>query len=335
MNPIIAETLGNIPISREKAREVLLSIGKGELAEAEIASLLTANILKGVTVQELEGFRDALLELAHPVDLSEFAPLDLCGTGGDGKNSFNISTIAAFVVAGAGGKVAKHGNYGVSSAAGSSNVLEELGYSFSNDPDTLKRELDRAGITFLHAPLFHPAMKEVAPVRKALGVKTFFNILGPLVNPADPPYQLAGVFDLPTFRSYQYFFERSDRSYAIVHSLDGYDELSLTGTFRLATPKGVQQSDPRRLTERILSPEELHGGNSLEEAARIFLRVLKGEGTHGQNEAVIANAALAINTYSGDELEEDIEKARESLKSGKAYDKYQALIQNQQAHVHT
>jgi anthranilate phosphoribosyltransferase len=335
MNAIIRETLGNVPISREKAHQVLLSIGNGELSEAEIASFLTANILKGVTVKELEGFRDALLELAHPVDLSEFGPLDLCGTGGDGKNSFNISTLAAFVVAGAGGKVAKHGNYGVSSAAGSSNVLEELGYSFSNDPDTLKRELDQVGITFLHAPLFHPAMKEVAPVRKALGVKTFFNVLGPLVNPADPPYQLVGVFDLPTFRSYQYFFERSDRSYAIVHSLDGYDEISLTGTFRLATPQGVEQSDPRRLTERILKPEELHGGDSLEEAARIFLDVLKGNGTHAQNEAVVTNAALAINTYSADPLEEDLEKARESLRSGKAYAKFQALTQKQQTHVHT
>ena len=183
-------------LDRELAKEVLINLAKGVYNNSQIAAFLTVFTMRSVTVEELSGFKDAMLELCIQLPLEGYEAIDLCGTGGDSKDSFNISTLSSFVVAGAGQNVAKHGNYGVSSVCGSSNLMTYFGYEFTNDRDQLLRDLDNAGICFLHAPLFHPAMKNVAPIRKELGVKTFFNMLGPMVNPSQPKNQLVGVFNL-------------------------------------------------------------------------------------------------------------------------------------------
>ena len=229
MKQIINRLINHESISAQEAKQVLVNISKGDYNQSQIASFLTVYMMRSITIEELQGFRDALLELCIPVDLENHDTIDLCGTGGDGKDTFNISTLASFVTAGAGVAVTKHGNYGVSSACGSSNVLEYLGVKFSNDIDFLKKTLDKAGICVLHAPLFHPAMKNVAPIRRELGVKTFFNMLGPMVNPAFPKNQMVGVFSLELLRMYSYLYQNSDKNYSIIHALDGYDEISLTG----------------------------------------------------------------------------------------------------------
>ncbi len=251
VNPLMKEELEYLfehkTLTKSKAKELLVNIAEGAYNASQLASFLTIYIMRSITVEELEGFRDALLELCLRIDLSDFDTIDLCGTGGDGKDTFNISTIASFVVAGAGIKVAKHGNYGVSSSCGSSNVIQHLGYKFTNDEEMLKRQIDSAGICFLHAPLFHPAMKNIAPIRKEMGVKTFFNMLGPMVNPSNPKNQLVGVFNLELARLYSYLYQTSDKRYVILHTLDGYDEISLTGDFKLISNDG----------EFLLSPEDL------------------------------------------------------------------------------
>ncbi len=316
-------------LSREKSREILLRIGQGEFNEPEIAAFLTVFVMRRITVEELAGFREAMLELCLPVDFEGAEAIDLCGTGGDGKNTFNISTLSSFVVAGAGGKVAKHGNYGVSSASGSSNVMEHLGYAFSSDEDRLKKELDRTGITFLHAPLFHPAMKNVAPVRKKLGVKTFFNMLGPMVNPSSPDRQLVGVFDLELARLYHYLYEGLNKHYCILHSLDGYDEVSLTGEAKVYRNGEEGVLRPADFGMQKVAPEDLFGGDSVEEAGEIFISILQGKGTEAQNNAVIANSALALSRtpVASDSMEDDLEKARDSLLGGQAYSTFQKLIE--------
>jgi len=284
-------------------------------------------ILRPVTVEELEGFRDALLELCLFVDLSEFETIDLCGTGGDSKNTFNISTLAAFVMAGAGVKVAKHGNYSVSSPCGSSNILEFFGYTFTTDTSLLKKQLEGAGICFLHAPFFHPAMKMVAPVRKELGVKTFFNVLGPLVNPACPKYQCTGVFSLALARLYQYLLQQSNKNFAILYSLDGYDEISLTGNFKLISNEREQQVDPQSLGFRRYQAEDLLGGNTVGETGEIFMNVLQGRGTSAQRDIVIANAAFALHTIRpATDISDCIAEAQESLESKRALHAFYKLI---------
>jgi anthranilate phosphoribosyltransferase len=247
MKQILLKLTAHQFLEREEACDVLIRIARSEYNQSEVSAFLTVFMMRSITVDELAGFRDALLELCLHTDLSDFNTIDLCGTGGDGKNTFNISTLASFVVAGAGEKVAKHGNYGVSSNCGSSNVMEFYGYEFTNDRDTLLKQLENAGICFLHAPLFHPAMKAVAPIRRELGLKTFFNMLGPMVNPSFPKNQLTGVFNLETARLYNYIYQRTDKNYSIVYSLDGYDEISLTSAFKIISNHEEQLLFPKIL----------------------------------------------------------------------------------------
>lgn len=307
-------------LTSDQARKVLLGMTRGDYNTAEISAFLTVFQMRTITVEELSGFRSALLELCVSVDLSSYGGIDLCGTGGDGKNTFNISTLASFVVAGAGEKVTKHGNYGVSSLCGSSNVMEYLGYSFKSDEHDLRRDLDRAGICFLHAPLFNPAMKSVASIRQDMGVRTFFNMLGPLVNPSRPNYQLVGVFDLELARLYKYLLQESSNRYAVIHSLDGYDEVSLTNEVKLMGNDAEELLSPSDLGFQKLDPADLYGGSTIEEAANIFVKILKGGGTEAQNSVVIANAGLALKCLHPEKSRSyAMECAKESLQSGSAY----------------
>lgn len=327
MRTILSTLFDYKRLTKEESKSILLKIAKGNFSQPEIAAFLTVFNMRAVSLDELRGFREALLELALTVDLSDFNTIDLCGTGGDGKDTFNISTLSAFVVAGAGGSVAKHGNYSASSSCGSSNVIEHLGYKFSNDPEKLKRELDRVGITVLHAPLFNPAMKSVAPVRGALGVKTFFNMLGPMVNPSSPQNQLVGVFSLELARMYGYMYQQTDRNYSIVHSLDGYDEVSLTGKFKVIDNRSERIMSPSDLGLKSVKAEQLASASDVKGSAAIFMKLLNGEGTEAQNSAVIANSALAINCLEPSlQVDECVERARKSLLDGEALAKFSKLI---------
>jgi anthranilate phosphoribosyltransferase len=316
-------------LGKEDAKNILRNMAEGRYNDAEIAAFISVYLMRSITVEELSGFRDALLELCSPVDLSEFNTIDVCGTGGDEKNTFNISTLTSFVVAGAGEKVAKHGNYSVSSACGSSNVLEYFGYSFTSDPDRLRREVDRNNICFLHAPLFNPAMKNVAPVRRSLRIKTFFNMLGPMVNPSFPQNQMVGVYSLDVARLYHYLYQESDKQFCIIHSLDGYDEISLTGHFRALMRQTERTVSPEELGLARVLPSEIYGGSTVKEAAGVFLSILEGQGSRAQKDVVVANAALAL--FSMDEskgLEASLERARISLESGSALQSFQKLLES-------
>lgn len=313
-------------LSREQAKEVLHNMANQVYSDAEIAAFITVYLMRSITIDELQGFRDALLELCVPVNLQHPELIDIVGTGGDGKNTFNISTLSCFIVAGTGTKVAKHGNYGASSISGSSNVMEQLGYTFTNNSDALNRELDEANICFLHAPLFHPALKVVGPVRKNLGVRTFFNMLGPMVNPASPQYQLVGVYNLEMARIYNYLLQQGSSAFTIIHSLDGYDEISLTGDVKVITNAGEKIYSAMDLGKRTVSPQDIHGGNSVEDAAKIFMTILKGEGSWAQNAVVLANAAMALQcTRKYADYNECYQMAVESLESGRAYQSLQKL----------
>jgi anthranilate phosphoribosyltransferase len=316
-------------LGKGDAKQILRNMAEGKYNDAEMAAFISVYLMRSITVEELTGFRDALLELCRPVDLSEFNTIDVCGTGGDEKNTFNISTLTAFVVAGTGEKVAKHGNYSVSSACGSSNVLEHFGYSFTSDSDRIKRELDRYNICILHAPLFNPAMKNVAPVRRSLRIKTFFNMLGPMVNPSFPGNQMVGVFSLDVARLYHYLYQELDKQFCIIHSLDGYDEISLTGPFRVFTRQTERTLDPEDLGLHRADPADIYGGSTIEEAAGVFLSILEGKGSRAQNEVVLANAALAL--YCMDETVElaaCLDRARESLESGAALQTFNKLVKS-------
>lgn len=307
-------------LTRAEAREIMLRISRGEFNESQIAAFMTVFLMRSITIDELSGFRDALLELRIPVDLSEFPAIDIVGTGGDNKNTFNISTAACFVVAGAGYHVVKHGNYGASSVSGASNVMEAHGVKFTADSDKLRKSLDQCGMAFLHAQFFNPAMKMVAPVRKALAVRTFFNMLGPLVNPCIPKFQLLGVYNLKLGRMYNYLYQQTDTEYTIVNSLDGYDEISLTDDFKYFSSEGEQIVTPESLGFARCTEADLYGGETVEEAARIFDRVLSGEATEAQTNTVIANAAYAIQTFDRTKpLAKCIDAARNSIQSGKAF----------------
>jgi len=317
-------------LSREEARNILINITSENYSQSEVVAFLSVFMMRPVTVEELSGFRDGLMEQCKHIDLSEFETIDMCGTGGDGKNTFNISTIASLVVAGAGYKVAKHGNAGVSSACGSSNVMEYLGYKFTNDNDQLKKQIDKAGICFLHAPLFHPAMKAVGPIRRELGIKTFFNMLGPMVNPSNPQNQLVGVFSLELSRIYQYIYQETNKNFCIVHSIDGYDEVSLTDAFKVISHKGEKLITPQEINLPMNRPEEIFGGNTVSESASVFNKVLNGEGSPAQNNTVIANAALAIQTMDGTlTFDQCLEKAKEALFQGKAKKALKVLLEIQ------
>ncbi len=326
MKQLLNRLINQESISSEEAKNVLVNISNGKYNQSQIASFLTVYMMRSITIEELRGFRDALLELCIPVDLSEFNAIDLCGTGGDGKDTFNISTLSSFVTAGAGVHVAKHGNYGVSSACGSSNVMEYLGIKFSNDISFLKKSIDKAGICVLHAPLFHPAMKNVAPIRKELGVKTFFNMLGPMVNPSFPKNQMVGVFNLELLRLYGYLYQETDKNYAIVHALDGYDEISLTGKTKVISKANEVLFAPEELNIEPVEASAIFGGNTVKEAAKIFEIIIEGKGTEAQNNVVCANAGLAIATTKGISHAEGFELAKESLMSGKAKQSLDTLI---------
>lgn len=330
MKKILTYLFEHKTLARDKAKDVLVNISKGIYSDAEIASFTTVFLMRSITIPELLGFRDALIELCVPVNLKPFDVLDIVGTGGDGKNTFNISTLSCFIVAGTGQKVAKHGNYGASSISGSSNLMESHGYKFSSDNKKLLKEVEEANICFMHAPMFHPALKVVGPIRKNLGVRTFFNMLGPMVNPALPGVQVIGVYNLEMARIYSYLLQQSNAKFTIVHSLDGYDEISLTGDAKIITNDGEKICTPEYLGKRMVSPSDIYGGNSTDEAAKIFLKILKGEGTWAQNAVVMANAAIALSsTRNFSNYEECYESAVESLESGKAYDSFKKLISMQ------
>ena len=315
-------------LDRDEAKKVLTNIASGVYNHSQIASFISVYLMRSITVDELSGFRDALLELCQPVDLSAYNAVDLCGTGGDGKDTFNISTLSTFVVAGAGVKVAKHGNYGVSSSVGSSNLMESAGYKFSNDESKLRAEIEKAGICFLHAPLFNPAMKNVAPVRKELGMKTFFNMLGPMVNPSFPTRQLVGVYSLELARLYNYLYQAGDKEYVILHSLDGYDEVSLTGPCKVITRRMDRIMQPADLGLPVYSAEKLSGGSTTDEAMKIFMEVLQNRATGAQIDVVVANAGLGIQACFPDRSVEDcLGMARESIESGAALGTYKTLME--------
>jgi len=328
MKRILTDLIGHQSLDKETAHQVLIDLTSGKYNPSQISAFMTVYMMRGITVEELAGFRDAMLELCIAVKFDE-PVMDLCGTGGDAKNTFNISTLSSFVVAAAGQPVAKHGNYGVSSLSGSSNILEYFGYKFTNDKDELKRSLDRANISFMHAPLFHPAMKNVAPIRKELGVKTFFNMLGPMVNPAFPTRQLVGVFSLELARQYGYLYQQTNKDFVILHSIAGYDEISLTSSFKYFNNTGEALLEPEDLNLPRLSGQDLSGGNTMDESAKIFMDILEGKGTPAQNAVVIANAGMAL--FCGDQkngIQPAFAKAKEALESRKALAAFKKLLNN-------
>jgi len=330
MKKILQYLFEHKTLSREQAKEVLVNIGKGVYNEHEVTAFMTVYLMRSITIKELQGFQDALLELCVRVDLDEFESIDIVGTGGDGKDTFNISTLSCFIVAGTGQKVAKHGNYGASSISGASNVMEQLGYKFKNDNDRLKKEVEDANICFLHAPMFHPALKTVGPIRKNLAMRTFFNMLGPMVNPAFPQYQLVGVYNLEMARIYNYLLQLSGKPFTIIHSLDGYDEISLTNDTKVITNNGEKIMTPEQLGKRMVSAADIQGGKTVEEAARIFSAIIKGEGNWAQNAVVLANAAMALHcTGKYKNFDEAFQAAVDSLESGRACQSLKKLISMQ------
>ena len=319
MKKILEKLFDHNYLEYEESKKVLKEISSKKYNNSQVASFLTVFKMRNPSVQEIEGFRDALLDVCVKIDLSsDFETIDLCGTGGDGKNTFNISTISSFVVAGAGYKVTKHGNYGVSSSCGSSDVLQQLGIKLSNDDGYLKKCLDKGNFCYLHAPLFHPAMKNVAGVRKELEFKTFFNILGPLVNPLQPKNQLCGVYNLEISRLYGYVFENSKKNYSILYSLDGYDEISLTSDFMKISRNDSTINSPDYFGFNKINPDEIKGGESIEDSASIFTKILENKATKSQTDVVLANSAIAIQTITNKTIDECLSIAKQSIDSGSA-----------------
>ncbi len=329
MKDLLNKLANSYTLTKEEAKTVLKDIATEKYTEIQIASFLTVYLMRDITPDELLGFKDAMFELSNKIDLSEFNTIDLCGTGGDGKDTFNISTLSSFIVAGAGEKVVKHGNYGVSSVCGSSNLLEYLGVKFTDNTDKLKQHLDKSGICFLHAPLFHPAMKNIAPIRKSLGVKTIFNLLGPLINPASPNNQLVGVYNLKVAELYNKVFGLSDTNYKVVHSNDGYDEVSLTSDFTLFDRFGKSNRSSHYFYLKKTNAVDIVGGQNVSESAEIFSKIIKGEGTEAQNNVVIANSTLAISCmHPQKSISECVEIASESLFAQKALKSFLSLLNN-------
>ena len=327
MKEILVHLIEQKALTKETAKQVLLDLGQGRFNQSEMAAFLTVFLMRNITVSEMEGFRDAMLEICIKPDLGTHDVIDLCGTGGDSKDTFNISTLASFVVAGAGYKVAKHGNFGVSSICGSSNIMAYFGYQFTDNSDYLRRKLDEANICFLHAQVFHPAMSHIGPIRKELGLKTFFNMLGPMINPAMPNYQLVGVFNLELLRLYNYLYQQTSKRYVILHSLDGYDEISLTSPFKMVMAEGEHLLTPEALGFKTVNQAELAGGSTVDESAAIFTRVLENAGTETQKNVVLANAGMAIFCANSKlTVPESLAEARESLESGKALNAFKKLI---------
>lgn len=329
VTPIFNRLLNHEELQREETKNLLVAITQGELNDPEVAALLTAIQMRGITVEELLGFRDGILETGVPVPLHCDRYIDVVGTGGDRKNTFNISTTACFVIAGAGYKVAKHGNFSATSVSGASNVIKNHGVMFTDDADKLNRSLDECGIVYLHAQLFAKAMKFVGAIRKALPFPTFFNLLGPIINPSKPQCQLLGVANLNQMRLYQQVYQRIGIDYGIVNSIDGYDEISLTSDFKVTTNDYERVFKPADLGFDIARPEELVGGATEEEAAQIFDAVLQGTALQAQKNIVMANAAFAIQVLEKGKksIEECIDIARESLDSGKALSTFRRFVE--------
>jgi anthranilate phosphoribosyltransferase len=314
-------------LNRDEAKTVLTNMAEGKYTDAQIAAFVTVYLMRSITVDELIGFREALLEMRVPVSLSEYNPIDIVGTGGDNHNTFNISTLSCFVLAGAGYKVAKHGNYGATSVSGASNVMEQHGVKFTRDNDLLRRSIEETNIAYLHAPLFNPALKTVAPVRKALQVRSFFNVLGPLVNPIQPKRNMLGVFNLKMARLYYYMYQQENIDFIIVHSLDGYDEISLTSDFKVIDKNGERMYSPESLNFERISQKELDGGNTPEDAAKIFDNILSNTSTKAQKNTVIINSAFAIRTIDSSlSLDACIDQAKESIESGVALNTLKKFI---------
>ena len=320
MKELLQQLTNHYRLTKDEAKNAMLAIGNGTVNSAQIAAFISVYMMRSITVGELLGFREALLEMCLDANLSEYEPIDIVGTGGDGKDTFNISTLSCFVVAGAGIKVAKHGNYAVSSSCGSSDVLEYLGCKFSNDKNALRKQIEEANFCMLHAPLFHPALKNVAPIRKEIGMRTIYNMLGPLVNPAMPTYHMLGTFNMDLARLYGYIHQSLNSKFTIIHALDGYDEISLTGGVKVISNQIDRILEPADLGLHICRPEELSGGKTVEDAAKIFIEVLGNNATRAQKEVVLANAGMAISLAKPDiSLFDAIATARESLESGEAY----------------
>lgn len=327
MKDILQKLTNNYILTQQEAKDTLTELANGAYNESQMAAFMTVYLMRSIRTHELAGFKEAMLDLCKSIDLNGYDAMDMCGTGGDGKDTFNISTTSCFVVAGAGQNVAKHGNNGVSSMCGSSNLLVHLGYEFKSDEGELRKSLDEAGICFLHAPLFHPAMKNVAPVRRDLSLKTFFNMLGPQVNPSRPEKQLIGVYNLELARLYQYLHQNENRDCAIVHALDGYDEISLTGAFKVITNQTETVYNPKDLGLNQISQSSINGGQTIDDSAQIFLNVLKGEATTPQTQVVLANAGLALTVGKGlSDIKEGVAMAKESIDSGAAYSSFKTFL---------
>ena len=329
MKDILNRMLNHEELSRQEMKDILIGITQSEFPNEQITALLTALQMRGVTVDELLGFRDGILETGVPVPLDCERYIDVVGTGGDRKNTFNISTTSCFVIAGAGYKVAKHGNYAATSTSGASNVIQHHGIQFTDDIDRLNRSLNECGIVYLHAQLFARAMKFVGPIRKALQFPTVFNLLGPLVNPSQPSCQLLGVANLDQMRLYNNVYQKIGIDYGIVNSIDGYDEISLTGPFKVTTKQYERIFKPGDLGFDIIKPEELVAGATEDEAARIFDSVLENRCLPGQKEVVLANAAFGIQVLERGEksIEECVEIARESIESGSALRTFRKFVE--------
>ena len=329
MKNLLKDLYNHKILNKHEAKHALISLTNGSANSSQISSFLTVYLMRDISAEELDGFREAMIELSLDIDISGENLIDLCGTGGDGKDTFNISTISSFIVAGAGIKVSKHGNYGVSSSCGSSNIISHLGHKFSNNIDSLKYSLEKSNICFLHAPLFHPSLKNVSPIRNDLGVKTFFNMLGPMVNPMQPKSQLVGVFNSNIFRLYSHIYNKTDKNYCIVHSIDGYDEISLTGPFKLFSNKNDVMLEPKDLGFTNINSQNIKGGKNISESSKIFIDIIKNESSQDHKNIVLANAGLAIycaNNLSS--ISEGIEIAKESLDSGKAYKSLKSFIES-------
>ncbi len=319
MTSCIEGILDGQRLSVDESRSLMHMMVRDEFPLAQVAAILTTFRVRGMSVDLLDGFSQALLELATPVDLGSYDLIDVCGTGGDGKNSFNISTTVAFILAGAGYTVAKHGNGAASSSCGSSNALEALGISLTADSAQLRRSLEASGVCFLHAPLFHPSLKRIGPLRRELGFKTVFNALGPLVNPARPQHQCTGVYSLELQRLYSALLQRRQANFAVVHSLDGYDEVSLTGPVRVVTNRGNYEFSPECFGCEVLSSESLQSPGGIQESAVLVKEILEGRASPSHEDVTCANAALAMWSYEGKgAIAEYMEKARESVRSGRA-----------------
>jgi len=328
MKNLLKDLYNHKIMNKTEAKNALISLTDGTANISQISSFLTVFLMRDINVEELDGFREAMIELSIKLDIDNDDLIDLCGTGGDGKDTFNISTISSFVVAGSGIKVSKHGNYGVSSSCGSSNIISHLGHNFSNSLDSIKYSLDKSNICFIHAPLFHPSLKNISPIRSELGVKTFFNMLGPMVNPLQPKSQLVGVFNSNIFRLYSHIYDKSKKNYCIVYSIDGYDEISLTGAFKLFSNNNDVMLEPKDLNLDTVNAVNLKGGKNIEESAKIFLNILNNDSTKEQMNVILANAGIAI--YCAKKLSsisEGISIAKESIESGNALKCFKSFIE--------